>query len=145
MNLSNNDVKMIIEKINFSKAEIYLSDNMKKANKAFDFALRKICEIIFYKRLDLFMQLVNNREPTIIGATSLFLLPISEMKTFKRMFKLFFLPEYSTNAKTLWNEYKIKKRLKFPMLINNKIVYVSKDEYLKQFTSEEIKLIASGL
>ena len=143
MNLSNKDVEIIAEKLKFHKSEVKSFGDIQEANLAYTFAIKKICEIITFKRFDLFEQLIDNKEPAIVFTMTLFLLPISETKAFKRLFKLFFMNEYSFDAKTLWGEYKMKNQLKFPKLINNKVVYVSKEEYLDQFTKEETKLINS--
>ena len=92
----------------------------------------------------MFVELLKNKKPVIVYTMALFLLPISEIKTFKRLLKLFILKGYSVNSQTLWAEYK-SRRLKFPKLINGKVIYVFKEEYLEQFTQEEKKQILSSV
>ena len=144
LNLSNSDVDIIIKKMEFYRTEVDSCGNIEKANKALDFSIKKICELIYCKRLDLFVELLKNKKPVIVYTMALFLLPISEIKTFKRLLKLFILKGYSVNSQTLWTEYK-SGRLKFPKLINGKVIYVSKEEYLEQFTQEEKKQILSSV
>ena len=38
----------------FYRTEVDSCGNIEKANKAFDFSIKKICELIYCKRLDLF-------------------------------------------------------------------------------------------
>ena len=144
MNLSSKDVDSIIEKIKFHKSEVDSCGDIAKANNAFGLAMKKMCEIIYTKRFDLFKSLVKNKDITIVDFMTLFLLPISEKKTFGRLFKLFFLRDYSLGARTLWREYK-SGCLRFPRLLDNTVVYVSKEEYLEQFKKDEKKLISSFL
>ena len=144
LNLSNKDVDIIIKKMEFYRTEVDSCGNIEKANKAFDFSIKKICELIYCKRFDLFVELLKNKKPVIVYTMALFLLPISEIKTFKRLLKLFILKGYSVNSQTLWAEYK-SGRLKFPKLINGKVIYVFKEEYLEQFTQEEKKQILSSV
>ncbi|MBC6720065.1 hypothetical protein [Treponema sp. Marseille-Q4130] len=128
----------------FYRTEVDSCGNIKKTNKAFDFSIKKICELIYCKRFDLFVKLLKNKKPVIVYTMALFLLPISEIKTFKWLLKLFILKGYSVNSQTLWAEYK-SGRLKFPKLINGKVIYVFKEEYLEQFTQEEKKQILSSV
>lgn len=145
MNLSNRDVEIIVEKLKFYKTEIKSQNNITKANLAYELAIKKICEIIHFKRFDLLEKLVNIRDSSVESTIILFLLPISEIKIYKKLFKLLFLQKTSFETRILWSEYKVKKRLKFPKLFDNKVIYVSKDEYLEQFSKEEIKKLNSFL
>jgi len=97
---------------------------------------------MYYERFDLFTELLKNKELVIVYTMALFLLPISEIKIFKRLLKLFVSKGYSIDSQTLWAEYK-SERLKFQKLINGKVTYVSEKEYLDQFTQEEMKQILS--
>ena len=48
------------------------------------------------------------------------------------------------NAAMLIQEYK-KRRLKFPMLVEDKVVYVSKEKFLEQLEDKDIEYMESIL
>ena len=142
MNLSNKDVDEIIENLIIHRTEINsLCGNIERANKSYDFAIRKICEIIRDKKIDLLIALLKNQDAVIVYVMLLFLLPISQRKAYKKIIRFIFSSNKSFDFKTLLREYK-SGRLKYPKLIGDCIVYVSKNEYLEQFTNEEVKLIS---
>lgn len=143
LNLLNNNIKIIVEKLKFHKLNITNSKEIKAANNAYNYAIKEICISISLRKYEMLEELLNLNDPIITSTIALFILPISEVKTFKHLIPLFFKPEYSLEARTLWSEYKIKNRLLFPKLKNGMIEYVSKEEYLEQFSREALKYISS--
>lgn len=143
LNSLNDNIQIIVEKLKFHKLNILNCGDIKAANSAYNYAIKEICISISTGKYEILKELLNLNDPIIINTIALFILPISEIKTFKHLIPLFLKPEYSLEVRTLWSEYKIKNRLQFPKLINGIIEYVSKEEYLKQFSKEDIKYISS--
>lgn len=73
----------------------------------------------------------------------LFLLPINEIVAIKRLHQLIKIKENSigSDASMMIKEYK-SGRLKYPNLIDKKVVYVNKEVFLEQFSDNDIKYIA---
>lgn len=144
LNLSNKDVTVICEKLIFHSTESLNGGDIPKANAAFKFAIKKICEIIKNKQFDSFFELLFYDNPIVQEVMSLFLLPINKRLAMKRLQRLRLGKSSVCNAAMLIQEYK-KRRLKFPMLVEDKVVYVSKEKFLDQLEDKDIEYMESIL
>ncbi len=149
MNLSNNTVEEIEKLIIFHASAIYNNIDVKTSNKAFDSYIKKICQILQNKRFDLFKQLLHSKNILVMSELQLFLLPFNEVKVKFNLLKIQLYPFNNmyldkTGVQYLLKEYN-KGRLKYPKLKDKKVVYVSKEEFLADFTEEEIKYVRNKL
>ncbi|WP_407400252.1 hypothetical protein [Treponema sp.] len=141
----NGNIQIIVEKLRFHKLSVLNCGDIKAANNAYNYAIKEICISISLGKYEIIKDLLNLNDPIVISTIALFILPISEIKTLKHLIPLFLKREYSIEVRTLLSEYKIKNRLQFPKFNNGMIEYVSKEEYLEQFSKEDIKYISSFL
>lgn len=91
-----------------------------------------------------FFELLFSDNPIVQEVMSLFLLPINKRLAMKRLQRLRLGKSSVCNAAMLIQEYK-KRRLKFPMLVEDKVVYVSKEKFLEQLEDKDIEYMESIL